>query len=117
MENHEATEWQEWDAFIASHLRYEDTSENFALLAEFFAEHGLDFNRDALHLAYTTLGNKLELTPFAAPLAAQITTPIEQQPSPVPTAQSEEVSAPRRGAFVAFRNGQLLHVHGPRSLQ
>src|SRR5712692_2829199 len=90
MENHEAAEWQEWDAFIASHLRYEDTSENFALLARFFAEHGLDFSRDALHLAYTTLGNKLELTPFAAPLAA----PIEQPESK--TSIPEPIPEPRR---------------------
>jgi len=110
MEDHEAAEWQEWDAFIASHLRYEDTSENFALLAQFFAEHGLDFNRAALHLAYVTLGDNLELTPFATPLAAPN---IEQPESKTPI--PEPIPEPRR-ARIAWRNGKLIEVTNARSL-
>jgi len=110
MEDHEAAEWQEWDAFIASHLRYEDTSENFALLAEFFAEHGLDFNRDALHLAFMTLGNKLELTPLATPLAAPI---IEQPESKTPI--PEPIPEPRR-APIAWRNGKVIELTNARPL-
>ena len=109
--------WKEWDAFLASHVRYEDTSQNFSLLAEFFAEHGLvDFNRDALHLAYTTLGDTLDLTPFATPLPAPV---VEQSPAPAPAQPPAPVPTtpvPTRPSMTAWRNGKQIIVEPARPL-
>jgi|SRR5882762_5376159 len=95
---------EEWEAFLADkrHLRYEDTDSNWNLLFDFLKDHGLYFDRESLHLAYTTLRDVLDLKPFAAP-------EVEQPSAPVPT-------APSRSGPLAWRNGKLIEMGSAQRL-
>ncbi|SRR5437773_800951 len=99
-----------WDFFLATHLRYEDSPLNWSAMFEFLKEHALDFDRDSLHLAYSTLCDTLELIPLVTE-----TVPVEpppapaQPPAPIPT-------APDPRAPQMFRNGRAIPYTPARSL-
>jgi hypothetical protein len=87
-------------------LRYRQTDGNKEALVNFLEAHNLKLTLQNLLCAYDSLcaEGALELVPI--------------QSSVPPSQPGSEPSAPRsQGTFAAFRNGQPLHVHGPRSLQ
>ncbi len=92
-------------------IRYVQSEGNKDALYNFLEAHNLTLTHQNLLYAYASLCAKggLELLP------------IQSSVPPVPPSQPHpdpEPSAPRsRGEFVAFRNGQPIHVHGPRNLQ
>jgi hypothetical protein len=104
---------EEWEAFLADnrHLRYEDTPANWDHLFGFLKEHELYFTRESVHLAYTTLGDTLELVPIATPIV------IEHPPAPVPTQPPASVPRASLGrAPVAWRNGKIIELTSPQKI-
>jgi hypothetical protein len=102
----------DWEAFLADnrHLRYEDSRANWDHLFDFLKDHELYFNRESLHLAYTTLGDTLELTPRAEPIVIErrpAPTPT-QPPAPIPSAARQEPTLWRNGKKVQFREATRL---------
>jgi len=94
-------------------LRYVQSEPNKEALYNFLEAHNLTLTHQNLLFAYDRLcvEGGLELLPIQSPVSPF---PTQLRPDPEPSA---ERSAPRRGVFAAFRNGQPLHVHGPRNLQ
>jgi hypothetical protein len=95
-------------------IRYVQTEANKEALYTFLESRNLKLTLQNLLFAYDSLrvDGALELLLPISPVL-----PVSpSQPDPEPSA---ERFAPRSrgGAFAAFRNGQPLHVHGPRNLQ
>src|SRR5437773_3821998 len=90
-----------WDFFLATHLRYEDSPLNWSAIFEFLREHALDFDRDSLHLAYSTLRDTLELIPV-------VTETVPAEPPPAPAQPQAPVPVPDPRAPQMFRNGRAI---------
>ena len=95
-------------------IRYLQTEANKEALYNFLESRNLTLTLQNLLFAYDSLcaEGALELVSIQSPVPRV----SPSQPNPEPSA---ERFAPRSrgGAFAAFRNGQPLHVHGPRNLQ
>jgi hypothetical protein len=104
---------KEWDAFLAAHVRYEDTSENWNCISAFLQRFDLDFTSDNLHRAFTVLRDELQLIPLATPI-------VERPPASAPQSQTPSQPEQQRRAFpatnFAFRNGRPISIDGARRL-
>ncbi len=101
----------EWQSFLSDnrHIRFEDSQQNWNSMFGFLKEHALYFNREALHFAYATLRDTLELTPLATPVEQPPAPVPAQPPTPIPTAQTrQEPTIWRNGKKIQFRNATRL---------
>ncbi len=96
------------DMFLADQhtTRYEPTESNQTALLNFLSTHELDVSHRNLLFAFDSLGDVLQLVPFA-PVVQQPAP--SQPPAPVPTAPDPR--APR-----VFRNGREIPYVNARSL-
>ena len=94
----------EMDKFLADDrtMRFETTEHNFACLADFLDQHGLEANHRNLLFAYDSLQDVLELTPFADPI------PAAPQPAPAPEEPTPQSVMPVKVRTIMYRNGQLI---------
>jgi len=98
------------DKFLADlrTIRYEPTESNQSALLDFLESHNLQVSHANLLFAFDSLGDALELVPFAAPVVQQPPAP-SQPPTPVPTAPD-----PRQPQF--YRNGRAIPYTNARPL-
>jgi len=98
------------DKFLADlrTIRYEPTESNQSALLDFLESHNLQVSHANLLFAFDSLGDALELVPFAAPVVQQPPAPVPTQPSaPIPTAR-QEPTIWRNGKRIEFRNATRI---------
>jgi len=88
-------------------IRYVEMDSNKTALLNFLETHGLDVTHRNLLFAFDSLGDALQLVPFA-PVVQQPPAP-SQRPIPVPTAPD-----PRQPQF--YRNGRAIPYTNARPL-